>query len=121
LYFELLNELVMQSTLFYVYFGFIFVTIGMVLFFILQANLTSESLTYHVEEKVEEQTIVNILPVRLDEQFITWFIRTYRKANIIPDDLEPLRISLLKMNDLIGGFKWKRKTRYLQNLGNILL
>lgn len=117
---ELINDVFMNSSIFYVYFGVIFLTIGIRQLYILhqgwQAD-TSFSLKQHQYIKVDVNSFEQ--RVLMNELFIVWFVKTFKRIDKPDDDKEDDSFSYFKWDLKIrGGQLWKQ-TAYSQPYENI--
>lgn len=123
MFLELINDLFMSSSVFYVYFGMLLLTIGVSQLFALHLqtwnNGTNWSLNHQQLMKVDRTS--NQKPLSMNETFITWFVKAFKRIDTIDDDQEDGSNSYFKHHlNIRGGQLW-RKTTYSQSFGNLVL
>lgn len=121
MFLELLNDLFVNSSIFYFYFGFILTAIGVSQF----VRLNHYALHSRYEFSLHERKAIKIdieyieKPMIRNESIIVWFVKTSKRIDK-PDDKEDDSASYFnKKLKIRGGQLWK-ETAYSLSLKNIV-
>ncbi|WP_405096924.1 hypothetical protein [Oceanobacillus sp. FSL H7-0719] len=121
MFLELLNNAFIDSTLFYLYFGIILVSFGIMYFINIHNNhsVISDYFYGHKQENTKSNLSHMRKPIIINESFAIWLIITFKRINE-KDDKEDNSPSYFKNEFKIrGGQLWK-ETSYSQPLKNIV-
>lgn len=121
MFLELINDVFMSSSVFYIYFGMLLLTIGFSQLFALHLSTwnthTNWSFHHHQHMKVDGSS--HEKPISMNEIFIIWFVKSFKRIDGLDDDQEDVSNSYFDENlQIRGGQLWK-KTTYSQPFGNI--
>jgi len=122
MFLELINEVFMGSTVFYVYFGILLLTIGAGQLSALgfQAWQTRSSLIIDKNQSVDMAVGSCETPVQVNEPFIMWFAKVFKRMDTFDDDKEDNKAFYFKQSFKIRGGQLWRKTAYSQRSGHIV-
>lgn len=118
---ELINDVFMSSSIFYVYFGAIFLTIGVRQLYILHHQGWKSDTPFLLKQHQYIKIDVDSFEQRMlmNELFIIWFVKTFKRIDKPDDDKEDDSFSYFKRYLKIrGGQLWKQ-TAYSPPYGNI--
>lgn len=122
MFLDLFNDLFINSSLFYVYFGVLLTTIGIHQFGYLRYTMVTTRSEFVIKDcnnvKLDLEGLKK--PVFSNESFIVWFIVTFKRIDLPDDDKEDATFSnFIHMLKIRGGQKWA-KTTYSPLLKNIV-
>lgn len=120
MFLEMINDVFMSSSIFYFYFGMFIMTIGISKLFLLHHNLWRTRTNIRLDDRCSIDIVVSIYerPLISHEQFIIWFVKSFKRIDQPDDDIEgPSNSYLYNVVKIRGGQLWK-KTAYSQSLGN---
>lgn len=120
MFLELISDVLMNSAMFYMYFGLILATIGISQLLIMQYHtvytrnsLYTEKVNIQLYATFEKQSVV------FNEPFIVWFGKSCKRMFTTDDDLEDDSLSYFMQIDKIRGGQLWIKTVYAPSFGNI--
>ena len=121
MFFELINEVFMGSSVFYVYFGMLLLTIGAgqlsALHF--QAWKVRSSLIVNDHQGIHLDVRSCEAVGRVNEPFIMWFAKVFKRIDKLDDDKEDNKASYFKQSFKIRGGQLWRQTAYSPPFGDI--
>lgn len=122
MFLEVLNDLFMSSSVFYVYFGMLLLTIGVSQLFALHLDTwhTRRNWSIEYEQSMKVDRSVNEKPGTINEVFIIWFVKSFKRIDGLDDDADVSNSYFHLYLKIRGGQLWK-KTAYSQPFGNIYL
>lgn len=117
---ELLNDLFINSSMFYFYFGMIIITIGVSQLLMIHHNARGTQTNFSIRQA--QNISLNVAsydkPLVSHELFIIWFVKSFKRIVKLDDDQEPACTSCFHERFKIrGGQQWKKT--YSQPYGNI--
>lgn len=123
MFLELINDVLMGSSVFYVYFGILLLTIGAgqlsALHF--QAWQTRSSFFIDDNQSVKMDVGFYETPVQVNGPFIMWFVKVFKRIDKLDDDKEDNKASYFKQSFKIRGGQLWRKTAYSPPFGHIAI
>lgn len=123
MFLELMNDLLINSPMFYVYFGIVLSTIGAIQLIRMSQYVFNSGyeVTLHRHKTININIELIDKPIIPDEPKIIWFIKSFKRINKPDDDKEDSQFSYFTNAFKIrGGFLW-RETSYSRSLKNIAL
>lgn len=116
---DLMYELVVQSALFSVYFSMIVFALGLTTFFVVVPRLFARHIVIRVRNDYRLTQRRFELPQVMRQVFIVWFVRVFKRSNVVQDvDEDSFSLSFTKCFTIRGGERWKNT--YSQMDGNLL-
>lgn len=119
MFLEMINDLVMGSPIFYLYFGMFIMTIGISKLLIVQQSIWRTRTNINLDDNQSIKVNVSAFerPLISHELFIIWFVKSFKRIDKPDDDLEDPSTSYLYNEVKIrGGQLWKKAT-YSQDFG----
>lgn len=113
MFLEMINDVVMGSSIFYLYFGMVMMTIGISKLFIVHQGIwrTRTNISLKDNQSIKISCSSFERPLISHELFIIWFVKSFKRIDKPDDDLEDQSISYLYMEVKIrGGQLWKKAT-----------
>lgn len=123
MFLELVNDLFLNSSVFYVYFGIFLLTLGINQLGVMQSfNWQNRAQVF-----IKEQRRIKIAPFHMiemktiDEVFMTWFVKSFKRIDTVDDDEADGSNSYLNaMLKIRGGRIWKTN-KYPLPFGRLFL
>lgn len=105
---DLLYELLMQSALFSVYFTMFVFALGLTAIFVVVPRLFEGRVVVKTGNDYRLSQRRFQLPSVVGRVFIVWFIRVFKRADVVQDlDEDAISLSFLKAFYKRGGEKWR--------------
>lgn len=121
MFLDVINDLLINSSIFYIYFGFLFMTFGISQLLIIQQRFQGIHENYSLDEIKHLDIHVNHFekPLVSHERFILWFVKSFQRIKKPDDDEDESNPYFYhKLLQIRGGQTWK-ETIYLHDLKNI--
>src|SRR5690625_1191339 len=113
MFLEMINDVVMGSSIFYLYFGMVMMTIGISKLFIVHQSTwrTRTNISLKDNQSIKISVSAFERPLISHELFIIWFVKSFKRIDKPDDDLEDPSFSYLyKKVKIRGGQLWKKAT-----------
>lgn len=90
MFLEVLNDLLMSSSIFYVYFGMLLMTIGISQLLIIQHNLRGPQYEFSLYDVkyVKLRIACSDMPLSSQQLFMNWFVKSFQRIAHFDDDDE---------------------------------
>lgn len=120
MYLDLINDLFVNSSVFYLYFGILLISIGATQLIGLQFNIRKTKISFNTDDhkqiKINDDYFDSSL-IMLD-YLINWFVKTFKRIDKLVDDNEDAFSSYFNNNFKIrGGLLWNMYSLRLKNIG----
>jgi len=121
MFLDLLNDLFVNSSVFYIYFGMFIITIGISQLLILHQDIwrirTHLNVNHYQDRQVDSSLFEK--PLVSHELFIMWFVKTCKRIDKLDSDQEDESNSYFNHHLKIRGGQLWIKTTYLQPFGDM--
>ncbi|MEI3606265.1 hypothetical protein SPD48_11220 [Pseudogracilibacillus sp. SE30717A] len=120
---ELINDILINSSVFYIYFGMFLAVIGLGQLFIIQKSFCKiqQSIKLNDYRSLDVDNSLLEMPFVCHEIFVNWFVKTFKRTDKPSTNEEDESNSyFIWICKIRGGLLW-RKTAYSHPFGNIVL
>ncbi len=123
MFLELMNDVLINSSVFYIYFGMFLAVVGLGQLFIIQKSYwkMQQNISLSDYRRVNVDISLLEMPLVCHETFVNWFIKTFKRTDKLSTDEEDESTSYFaRVFKIRGGLIW-RKTAYSRPFENIVL